>query len=68
MRIVRHPFVEWDLIGIADHIVKTTKGDDVAASAGLDEIDVLIRSVPKNSTFDIRLRLDGWLVRHGGPG
>ena len=70
MRLIRHPFVERDLIGIVDHIVKTTSGDYDAASRRLNEVDVLLRSVLENPTSGVRLRgkLDNWLVRHGGAG
>ena len=68
MRIVRHPFVERDLIGIVDHIVNITKGDYAAAYRRLDEVDALLASVLENPTSGVRLRgeLDSWLVRHGG--
>jgi hypothetical protein len=70
MRLVRHPFVERDLIGIVDHIVNTTEGDYVAAYRRLDEVDALLGSVLENPTSGGRLRgkLDTWLVRHGGAG
>jgi len=68
MRIVRHPFVDRDLIGIVDHIIKVTEGDYDAAFRRLDEVDMLLRSVLENPTSGVRLRgkLDSWLVRHGG--
>jgi hypothetical protein len=68
MRIVRHPFVERDLIGIVDHIVNTTEGDYAAAYRRLDEVDALLGSVLENPTSGVRLRgkLGSWLVRHGG--
>ena len=70
MRIVRHPFVERDLIGIVDHIVSITDGDYAAAYRRLDEVDALLGSVLANPTSGARLRgeLDSWLVRHGGTG
>ena len=70
MRIVRHPFIERDLIGIVDHIVNTTEGDYAAAHRRLDEVDTLLVSVLENPTSGVRLRgkLDSWLVRHGGAG
>lgn len=48
MRIVRHPFVERDLIGMVDHIVDVTQGDIAAAERRLDEVDALIASIIKN--------------------
>ena len=70
MRIIRHPFVERDLIGIVDHIVSITEGDYAAAYRRLDEVDALLGSVLANPTSGVRLRgeLDSWLVRHGGAG
>ena len=70
MKIVRHPFVERDLIGIVDHIVSITEGDYAAASYLLDEVDALLISVLENPTSGVRLRggLDSWSVRHGGTG
>ena len=70
MRMVRHPFVERDLIGIVDHIVDTTEGDYTAAYRRLDEDDALLASVLANPTSGVRLReqFDSWLVRHGGAG
>ncbi len=68
MRLVRHPFVERDLIGIADHIVEMTDGDITAAQRRLNEVDALVQSIQSNpfSGTPLRGRLDGWLVRHGG--
>ena len=70
MRIIRHPFVERDLIGIVEHIVSITEGDYAAAYRRLDEVDALLGSVLANPTSGVRLRgeLDSWLVRHGGAG
>lgn len=70
MRFVRHPFVERDLIGIVDHIVKVTDGDVAAAERRLDEVDALLEAIASNPTSGVRLSdtLDGWLVRHGGSG
>lgn len=70
MRIVRHPFVERDLIGMVDHIVNVTQGDVAAAERRLDEVDALIASILENPESGVRLggALSGWLVRHGGAG
>lgn len=70
MRLVRHPFVERDLIGMVDHIVEVTRGDIAAAERRLDEVDALIASILDNPSPGVRLggALSGWLVRHGGTG
>lgn len=70
MRLVRHPFVERDLLGIVDHIVEVTRGDVSAARRRLDEVDELLQSIEANPRSGVRLggKLDGWLVRHGGAG
>ena len=70
MQLVRHPFIERDLIGIVNHIVSITEGDYAAAYRRLDEVDAILASVLENPTSGVRLRgeLDSWLVRHGGAG
>ncbi len=70
MRIIRHPFVERDLIGMVDHIVVVTQGDIAAAERRLDEVDALIASILENPRSGVRLggALSGWIVRHGGAG
>lgn len=70
MRIVRHPFVERDLIGMVDHIVDVTQGDVAAAERRLDEVEALIASILENPRSGVRFggALSGWLVRHGGAG
>jgi len=40
MRIVRHPFVERDLIGMVDHIVDVTQGDIAAAALTPDNSSI----------------------------
>jgi len=70
MELVRHPFVERDLVGMVDHILDVTQGDIAAAERRLDEVDALIASILDNPTSGMRLSgaLSGWLVRHGGAG
>lgn len=70
MRLVRHPLVALDLIGLVDHIIGVTRGDTVAASRRLDEVDALLADIARNPASGVRLAapLDGWLVRHGGRG
>lgn len=68
MRLIRHPLVERDIIGIAEHIVAATDGDLAAAGRRLDEIDSLIADILANPLSGNRLSgpLTGWIVRHGG--
>lgn len=70
MRQIRHPLVEKDIIGIADHILGSTDGDFAAARRRLDEVDRLINSIAENPSSGTRMdgALSGWLVRHGGKG
>lgn len=70
MRQIRHPLVDRDVIGIADHILSVTDGDIAAARQRLDEIDNLLVSIAETPTSGMRLvgDLEGWLVRHGGSG
>ncbi|MEG3663219.1 type II toxin-antitoxin system RelE/ParE family toxin [Celeribacter halophilus] len=70
MRLILHPFVQRDLIGIADHIVDVTQGDITAAERRLDEVDALLSAILDNPLSGMRLRgkLHGWLVRYGGAG
>lgn len=70
MRLVCHPFVERDLIGMVDHIVDVTLGDVAAAERRLDEVEALIASILETPRSGVRLgsALSGWLVRHGGAG
>lgn len=70
MRQIRHPLVRSDVVGIFDHVLKTTHGDLAAAERRLDEIDALLQTITDNPTSGIRLdgALTGWLVRYGGCG
>lgn len=70
MRLIRHPLVERDLVGLVNHIVEATQGDVGAATRRLDEIDVLLKDIAHNPMSGMRLSppLDDWLVRHGGRG
>lgn len=70
MRVIRHPLVNHDLIGLVDHIIETTQGNFAAATRRLDEIDALLEEIATNPASGMRLSppLDGWLVRHGGRG
>lgn len=68
MRLVRHPLVARDLIGIVEHIVAVTGGDHDAATRRLDEVDALLARIFESPSSGARLSapLEGWLVRHGG--
>lgn len=70
LRLVRHPLVRRDVIGIFEHVLATTRGDLAAAERRLDEIDGLVRAIAENPGSGVRLGgpLDGWLARHGGRG
>ncbi|MFN6977360.1 MAG: type II toxin-antitoxin system RelE/ParE family toxin [Gemmobacter sp.] len=70
MRLIRHPHVGRDLIGLVDHILDVTGGDAAAAARRLDEVDAMLRDIVANPGSGMRLPapLDGWLVRHGGKG
>jgi hypothetical protein len=70
MRLVRHPLVGRDVMGIFDHVLETTRGDLAAAERRLDEIDALLRAIIDNPASGVRLdgALAGWLARHGGRG
>lgn len=70
MRLIRHPWVGRDLVALADHIFKVTKGDYVAAARRLDEVDALVAEILANPLSGMRLAapLHSWLVRHGGRG
>jgi plasmid stabilization system protein ParE len=69
-RQVRHPLVRRDVMGIFDHVIKTTQGNLAAAERRLDEIDDLLRIIAETPASGVRLDgpLAGWLVRHGGRG
>ncbi len=69
-RLIRHPLVRRDVIGIIDHVIEVTGGDLVAAERRLDEIDDLLRAILGNPFSGARLdgRLAGWRARHGGRG
>jgi plasmid stabilization system protein ParE len=70
MRLVRHPLVRRDVLGIVDHILETTGGNLAAAERRLDEIDALLEAIAANPASGVRLegKLVGWLARHGGRG
>jgi len=52
MRIVRHSFVERDLIGKIDHIIDVTQADVAAAELRLDDLEVeIVELMIKDSLF-----------------
>ena len=70
MRLVRHPLVRRDVMGIFDHVLETTGGDLAAAERRLDEVDGLLAAVAATPASGVRLDgpLAGWCARHGGRG
>ncbi|NJM81147.1 MAG: type II toxin-antitoxin system RelE/ParE family toxin [Tabrizicola sp.] len=70
MRVVRHPFVDRDLVALVDHIVEVSNGDFATAAWRLDEIDEMLAAIQDTPHSGVRLSgaLNGWLVRHGGRG
>jgi len=70
LRLVRHPLVRNDVMGVFEHVLETTQGNLDAAERRLDEIEDLLRSIAENPASGIRLdgTLAGWLARQGGHG
>ena len=70
MRLLLHPLVRQDIVGIFDHVLDTTGGDIRAAERRVDEIDDLLAAIDAGPASGHRLdgTLAGWLVRHGGRG
>ena len=68
MQIIRHPFVERDILGMVHHVPQTSEEDDAALHRRLDELDTLLHDILEDPTSGLRLRgqCDSWLVRHGG--
>jgi len=69
MRILRHPLLERDIIGMAEHVFAVS-GDGVAARRRITEVRELIEAIAEEPGPGTALGgpLDGWRVRHGGKG
>lgn len=69
MRIVPHPLIERDIVGIAEHVF-TVSGDAAAARRRISEVRDLIAAIVDQPGLGVALGdgLSGWRVRHGGGG
>ena len=69
MRIIPHPFLERDIVGIAEH-VHSVSGDAAAARRRIAEVRDLIAAIADEPGLGVALAGDvaGWRVRHGGGG
>lgn len=69
MRIVPHPLLERDIVGIAEH-VHAISGDAMAARRRIGEVRDLIAAVIEEPGLGTALdgAMSGWRVRHGGRG
>lgn len=69
MRIVPHPLLERDIVGIAEH-VHAVSGDAAAARRRITEARDLIAAIADEPGLGVALDgdLTGWRVRHGGSG
>lgn len=69
MKVVPHPFVERDIVGMAEHVFAVS-GDGTAARRRISEARGLIESIVAEPSLGTALvgLLEGWRVRHGGQG
>ena len=69
MRVVPHPLLERDIVGIAEHI-HAVSGDAAAARRRIIEVRDLIAAIVEEPALGTALGgpLAGWRVRHGGGG
>ena len=69
MRIVPHPLLGRDIVGIAEH-VHAVSGDAAAARRRIAEVRDLIAAIADEPGLGVALGEDltGWRVRHGGNG
>ena len=67
MRVVPHPLLERDIVGIAEHVFAIS-GDGVAARRRISEARDLIEAIAAEPDLGTTLDglLEGWRVRHGG--
>ena len=69
MRIVPHPLLERDIVGIAEH-VHAVSGDAMAARRQIIEVRDFFAAITEEPGLGTALyrALSGWRVRHGGRG
>lgn len=69
MRIVPHPLLERDIVGMAEHIFSVS-GDGAAARKRVLEVSDRIQAIAADPGLGAPLdgKLSGWHVRHGGQG
>jgi plasmid stabilization system protein ParE len=69
MRIVPHPLLERDIVGMADHVFAVS-GDGAAARRRISDARDLIKAIVAEPGLGTTLDGDlaGWRVRHGGGG
>ena len=67
MKVVPHPLLERDIVGMAEHVFAVS-GDGVAARRRILEARDLMEAVVAEPGLGTTLAkpLDGWRVRHGG--
>ena len=67
MKVVPHPLLERDIIGMAEHVFAVS-GDGAAARRRIFEARALIEAIVAEPGLGTTLDgpLDGWRVRHGG--
>ena len=66
MKLVPHPLLERDIIGMAEHVFRVT-GDPEAARRRLAETRALIGDIMREPALGSRLgeQAEGWRIRHG---
>ena len=69
MRVVPHPLLERDIVGIAEH-VHAVSGDAAAARRRIAEVRELVGAIVEEPGLGTALGgpLFGWRVRHSGGG
>lgn len=65
MKLVPHPLLERDIIGMAEHVFQVT-GDPEAARRRLAETRALISDIMREPALGSRLgeQAEGWRIRH----
>ena len=69
LRVVPHPLLERDIVGIAEH-VHAVSGDAAAARRRIAEVRDLVAAIVEEPGLGTALGgpMSGWRVRHGGAG